>query len=36
MHLTATHIEFTDPLSGKYREFESALPLYTHRLIDQA
>lgn len=34
MHLTATHIEFTDPLSGKYREFESALPLYTHRLID--
>ena len=34
MHLTATRIEFTDPLSEKPREFESALPLYTHRLID--
>ena len=34
MHLTATHIEFIDPLSEKPREFHSALPLYTHRLID--
>ena len=34
MHLTATNIEFTDPITGKPRHFESDLPLYTHRLVD--
>ena len=34
MHLTATHIEFTDPISGKPRQFESDLPLYTHHLVE--
>lgn len=33
MHLTATEIVFIDPLSGKTRQFQSDLPLYTHRLI---
>ncbi len=33
MHLTATHIAFTDPLSGKPREFSSNLPLVAHNFL---
>ena len=33
MHLTATHIEFIDPLTEKPREFVSDLPLIAHHLL---
>ena len=33
MHLTATHISFTDPVTGVTREFSSQLPLETHHLL---
>ncbi|MDO5032942.1 pseudouridine synthase [Corynebacterium sp.] len=33
MHLTAVHIAFIDPLSGKPREFASQLPLYAHSFL---
>ena len=33
MHLTATQISFTDPVTGVTREFSSQLPLETHHLL---
>ncbi|MER0093584.1 pseudouridine synthase [Corynebacterium sp. KPL2838] len=33
MHLTATDLEFADPLSGKPRHFISGLPLVMHKLL---
>ncbi|HIX79423.1 MAG TPA: 23S rRNA pseudouridylate synthase [Candidatus Corynebacterium faecipullorum] len=34
MHLTATHISFSDPLSGAIREFSSQLPLQPYHLLN--